>query len=85
MALDDFLGETFSRNNSPGSENEAKGGKNIVLSMWAQEELVQMGTERLSNVNCSNCQLCDFKAPACVSTLDKVLPTTPAAGCITSD
>lgn len=86
MTLDDFLGETFSKSNSAGSENEAKGGKGIVLSMWAQEGLVQVGTERLSNANCSNCQLYNFKAPACVSTLDKeVLPMTPAAGCITSD
>lgn len=86
MALDDFLGETFSKSNSLGSENEAKGGKSIILSMWAQEGLVQMGTQRLSNANCSNCLLYNFKAPACVSTLDKeVLPMTPAAGCITSD
>lgn len=80
----DFLGETFSKSNS-GSKNEV-GGKKIVLSMWAQEGLVHVGTGRLSNANCSNCQLCNFKAPACESVLDKeVLPTTPAASCITSD
>lgn len=27
MALDGFLGETFSKSSSPGSENEAKRGK----------------------------------------------------------
>ncbi|RMC04977.1 hypothetical protein DUI87_18157 [Hirundo rustica rustica] len=49
MALDDFLGETFSKRNSPGSENEAKGGKSIVLPMWAQEGLVQRDIEYLGS------------------------------------
>lgn len=59
LALADFLGETFGKSNSPGSENEVGGWGVVtfVLSVWAQEALVQMGTGRLSNANCKLLQL----------------------------